>query len=109
MRRPVRTYARAPYVAWFAVASLLATGVLLLQGVAFDAPTRANSRAALHFASNGNFDSAGSYVPAAAGFNVSDVSSLAQLDSLPDGVKGLVWIGQCNGVDTKFLDAVRPY
>ena len=81
MRRPVRTYARAPYVAWFAVASLLATGALLLQGVAFDAPTRANSRAALHFASNGNFDSAGNYVPAAAGFNLADVSSLAQLDS----------------------------
>ena len=109
MRRPVRTYARAPYVAWFVAASLLATGALLLQGVAFDTPTRANSRAALHFASNGNFDSAGSYLPAAAGFNLADVSSPAQMDSLPDGVKGLVWIGQCNGVDTKFLNAVRPF
>ena len=109
MRRPVRTFARAPYVAWFVVACFLATGALLLQGLAFDAPTRASSRAALHFASNGNFDPAGNYVPSVAGFNLADVSSPAQLDSLPDGVKGLVWIGQCNGADAKFMDAVSPY
>jgi hypothetical protein len=109
MRSPVRTYARAQYVAWSAVASLLGAIALLLQGLPFHTPTRADSRATLHFASNGNFDAAGSYLPAAAGFNLADVNSPAQMDSLPDGVKGLVWVGQCNGVDAKFLDTVRPF
>jgi len=36
-------------------------------------------------------------------------NSPAQLESLPDGVKGLVWIGQCGGADAKFVDAVKPY
>lgn len=109
MRRPVRTYARARYVAWSAVASLLGAGALLLQGLPFQTPTRADSRAMLHFASNGNFDAAGSYLPAAAGFNLADVNSPAQVDSLPDGVKGLVWVGQCNGADAKFQDTIRPF
>lgn len=109
MRRPVRTYARARYVAWSAVASLLGASALLLQSLPFHAQTRADSRATLHFASNGNFDAAGSYLPAAAGFNLADVNSPAQVDSLPDGVKGLVWVGQCNGVDAKFQDIVRPF
>ncbi len=109
MRRPVRTYARARYVAWSAVASLLGAGALLLQGLPFHAQTRADSRATLHFASNSNFDAAGSYLPAAAGFNLADVNSPAQVDSLPEGVKGLVWVGQCNGADAKFQDTVRPF
>lgn len=109
MRRPVGTYARARYVAWSAVASLLGTGALLLQGLSFQTPTRADSRATLHFASNGNFDATGSYLPAAAGFNLADVNSPAQVDSLPDGVKGLVWVGQCNGADAKFQDTIRPF
>lgn len=109
MRRPVRTCARARYVAWSAVASLLGAGALLLQGLPFQTPTRADSRATLHFASNGNFDATGSYLPAAAGFNLADVNSPAQVDSLPDGVKGLVWVGQCNGADARFQDTIRPF
>ncbi|MBO0756509.1 MAG: hypothetical protein J2P54_11650, partial [Bradyrhizobiaceae bacterium] len=38
-----------------------------------------------------------------------DVSKVAQLNVLPDGVKGLAWVGQCNGVDAHFLNTVRPY
>jgi hypothetical protein len=79
-----------------------------MQGVMHDA-VHAGPRTALHYALNGNFDSAGNYMPGSIGFNVADVSSVAQLDSLPDGVKGLVWVGQCNGIDTNFLSAIRPY
>lgn len=78
-------------------------------GLMLDAPARAESRTTLHFASNGNFDPSGKYLPSAAGFNLADVNSLAQLDSLPDGVKGLVWVGQCNGADATFVDTVRPF
>lgn len=60
-----------------------------------------------HFAPNGNFDAKGVFLPAKAGFDIADVSTRGQLDRLPAGVKGLVWIGQCNGVNVKFEDAVR--
>jgi hypothetical protein len=65
--------------------------------------------ARLHFAPNGNFDSSGGYLPGKVGFNLADVSSVITLESLPRGVKGLAWIGQCGGVDPSFLSAVRPY
>jgi hypothetical protein len=74
-----------------------------------DAPARTEPGATLHFTSNGNFDSNGNYLPGAAGFNLADVNSVTQLKSLPDGVRGLVWVGQCNGVDTAFLNTARPY
>jgi hypothetical protein len=82
--------------------------VLLIQGVVHHA-VHAGPQSALHYALQGNFDSGGNYLPGSIGFNLADVSSVAQLDSLPDGVKGLVWVGQCNGVDTTFLNTVRPY
>jgi hypothetical protein len=66
-------------------------------------------RATLHYAPNRNFDEHGNYVPARAGFNLADVNSVAQLESLPPGVKGLVWIGQCNGADATFVRTVSPY
>lgn len=69
----------------------------------------AASSRGLHYAPNGNFDVGGNYRPARLGFNLADVRSVEQLDALPDWVKGLAWIGQCNGVDARFRDTVRPY
>lgn len=43
---------------------------------------------------NRNFDSKGNFLPGRVGFNLADVSSVAQINSLPDGVKALVWVGQ---------------
>src|SRR5437016_9030032 len=63
----------------------------------------------LHYAPNNNFDSSGRYSPGTAGFNLADVSSVSELDSLPSGVKGLVWLGLCNGADSSFINAVRPF
>lgn len=109
MRRSLGTRARAVYVNWSAVAVVLGAGAFLLQSLVFDTTTRAEAPTALHFASNGNFGPTGSYLPGAADFNLADVSSLAQMDSLPDGARGLVWIGQCNGADDKFISTVRPF
>jgi hypothetical protein len=57
-----------------------------------------------HFAANGNFDETGRFAPAAAGFDIADVASAAQLETLPPAVKGLMWIGLCDGVDAKFVE-----
>jgi hypothetical protein len=109
MRYPIGMSARAGNTLRSVGAAQLAASALLLQGLAFDLPARAEPKTTLHFASNGNFDSNGNYLPGAAGFNLADISSVTQLNSLPDGVKGLVWVGQCNGVDTTFLNTVGPY
>jgi hypothetical protein len=69
--------------------------------------SRAEDRAqAWHYAANGNLNAAETFVPAEAGFNLADVSSSRELNLLPAGVKGLVWLGQCDGVTTKFAAAV---
>jgi hypothetical protein len=59
-----------------------------------------------HYAPNRNFDETGAFTPARAGFNLADVSTRSQLDLLPDGVKGLVWVGQCDGVTLNFKTIV---
>jgi len=66
----------------------------------------------LHFAPNGNFgtgSTASAYLPGADGFNLADVRSVGQLDSLPQGVRGLVWVGLCQGVDPTFTSTVGPF
>jgi hypothetical protein len=57
----------------------------------------------LHYPPNGD------YLPGKLGFNLADVNNVDQINNLEAGVKGLVWIGQCSGVDTKFLRTVQPY
>jgi hypothetical protein len=66
----------------------------------------------LHFAPNGNFgtgSTASAYLPGVDGFNLADVRSVGQLDSLPQGIKGLVWVGLCQGVDSTFTSTVAPF
>lgn len=65
--------------------------------------------ATLHYAPNHNFGDSGAWRPATAGFNLADVSDPRQLRTLPVGVKGLIWVGQCSGVDQKFVTAIAPY
>ena len=66
-------------------------------------------KTAFHLAANGNFGARSQYLPGKAGFNLADVNSVAHFNSLPPGVKGLVWVGQCSGVDAKFIATVKPY
>jgi hypothetical protein len=63
----------------------------------------------LHYTSGNNLDGQGNYAPAQAGFNLADVSSVEELNALPDGVKGLVWLDQYSGVNQSFIDAVTPF
>jgi hypothetical protein len=83
-------------------------GAFFILCAAFSAPAEM-AAGRLHFAPNGNFASNGAYLPGKIGFNLADVSTVKELDALPAGVKGLVWIGRCGGVDAPFLKSVRPY
>jgi hypothetical protein len=83
---------RVARAVWFARAVRLAASACLMQCLVSDVPAHAGIKRTLHYASNGNFSPNGSYLPGAVGFNLADVSNLAQLKSLPDGVKGLVWV-----------------
>jgi hypothetical protein len=62
-----------------------------------------------HYTSGANFNADGSYGPGSVGFNLADVSSVAQLNSLPAGVLGLVYLGLCNGADATFTSTVQPF
>jgi hypothetical protein len=65
----------------------------------------------LHYTSNGNFSQSGQYVPGADGFTLADVKTYdkSELDSLPAGVRGLVWLGDCQGATASFRSAVAAY
>src|SRR5882762_6268215 len=58
----------------------------------------------LHYTSGGSPAGA-----AAVGFNLADVQTVDQVNALPKGMKGLVWLDEGDGVTTSFLDKVRPF
>ena len=91
--------------AWVVVAFTL--WLLPVRAHASDVPDP--SAPPLHYAMNGNFDRGGNYLPGRAGFNLADVSNVGQLRSLGAGEKALVWIGQCNGTDERFRNAIQPF
>jgi hypothetical protein len=63
---------------------------------------------ALHYTANGNFVN-GVYAPGADGFNLADVGSVSELNALPPGVKGLVYLGLTNGADANFQATVSAF
>jgi len=63
---------------------------------------------ALHYTPNGNFNG-DTYAPAGADFNLADVNSPSALNSLPTGIKGLVYLGMSNGADAVFQATVQQY
>jgi hypothetical protein len=79
------------------------------------APIRAVAAAApwpvtrLHYAPDGNYGSYGQYLPGADGFNLADVDSKSQLDSLPTGVRGLMWLADCGGATASFRSTVDAF
>ncbi|OBQ71080.1 calcium-binding protein (plasmid) [Mesorhizobium loti] len=60
--------------------------------------------ATLHYASGGSATDV-----ATAGFNLVDVSSVDELNALPAGTKGLVWLDEANGATSSFIDKVTPF
>ncbi|MDH7796985.1 MULTISPECIES: hypothetical protein [unclassified Beijerinckia] len=83
------------------ISTVLVLATLGLMSTVGFAPAQAPGRI-WHYAPNGNFDLAGTFSPARFGFDIADVSNRAQLDTLPAGVRGLVWIGTCAGADDLF-------
>jgi hypothetical protein len=71
-------------------------------------PSASGPRTSEHFAANGNF-SGSTYDPGAVGFNLADVSSNAETEALPAGVKGLEWIGSCAGATSSFQSQVQSF
>ncbi|WP_201724190.1 calcium-binding protein [Bradyrhizobium centrolobii] len=65
--------------------------------------------ATLHYAAGGGLDSQGNYTPAEAGFNLADVQYVDQVNALPSGVQGLVWLDQYQGVTQDFINQVTPF
>jgi hypothetical protein len=65
--------------------------------------------ATLHYTSGDTFDAQGNYAPGQAGFNLADVTYVDQVNQLPNGVQGLVWLDQYNGVTQDFIDQVTPF
>ncbi len=70
---------------------------------------RGSDLTTLHYTAGNNFDARGNYTPAAAGFNLADVSSVSELNALPAGVQGMVYLDQGDGVTQSFIDALKPY
>ncbi|UVK49466.1 hypothetical protein BPNPMPFG_008110 (plasmid) [Mesorhizobium sp. AR07] len=60
--------------------------------------------ATLHYASGGSAAEV-----ATAGFNLVDVQSVEQLNALPAGMKGLVWLNEVNGASSSFIQKVTPF
>jgi hypothetical protein len=90
------------------VSTVISCMLLITSGVP-GAPANSAPQTDLHHAPNHNFDANGHYQPGKVGFNVADVSDVGQLNALPKGVKALVWIGQCNGVDAAFVKTAQPF
>ena len=82
-----------------------ALAVICVAGATIGPSARQDSHV-WHFAANQNFDAAGAFLPGRAGFNLADVSTRRELDLLPDGTMGLVWVGSCQGVTSAFETAV---
>ena len=59
---------------------------------------------ALHFAAGGSASAV-----ATAGFNLVDVQTVEQLNELPEGSKGLIWLDEGEGVTQSFIDKVTPF
>lgn len=73
------------------------------------APAASAPTVTLHYAANGNLGTNGEFPPGDVGFNMADVGSKQQLDALPAGVSGLVYLGLCEGADANFRARVDPY
>ncbi|MER8732575.1 calcium-binding protein [Mesorhizobium sp. M1227] len=60
--------------------------------------------ATLHYTSGGSATEI-----ATAGFNLADVQYASQVDALPDGMKGLVYLNEHEGVTSSFIEKMTPF
>ena len=71
-------------------------------------PPASGPRTSQHFTANVNF-SGSTYLPGADGFNLADVSSNSATAALPGGVKGLEYIGSCDGATASFQSTIQTF
>ena len=99
--------------AGLALAGLALAGLVLAGCGAAHSPARPAPWpvTGLHYTPNGNFGPSGRYLPGAAGFDLADVNADArsELDRLPPGVRGLVWLGDCGGATASFRAATDAF
>src|SRR4051794_25867955 len=82
---------RTPTTTWALVASVTAAVPAISATLWLIAPAIATEpREHLHFAANMRGDNTGA---ASAGFNLADVSTQSALRALPEGMKGVYWLG----------------
>jgi len=67
----------------------------------------ANAQTTLHYASG--LGAAEARAGAALGFDMADVGDVASLNALPQGMKGLIWLGIKGGATTEFQNKVKPF
>ncbi|MER9599467.1 calcium-binding protein [Mesorhizobium sp. M0244] len=60
--------------------------------------------ATLHYTSGGSATEI-----ATAGFNLADVQYASQVDALPEGMKGLVYLNEHEGVTSSFIEKMTPF
>lgn len=63
----------------------------------------------MHYVAGGGIENNGQYTAGTVGFNLADVQSLEQLNALPEGTKGLVWLDKAEGVTSEFIQNVSQY
>ncbi|WP_244439856.1 hypothetical protein [Mesorhizobium metallidurans] len=84
--------------------SILCVSALLI--LLFDQPklSAEENGITLHYTSGGS-----AAAIAAAGFNLADVQYVEQLNALPPGMKGLIWLNETSGVTPRFIAKVKPF
>jgi hypothetical protein len=74
-------------------------------------PLHVAAQETLHYTSGGNMPN-GVYAPGPIGFNLADVSSVSNLNRLPENVKGMVYVPSnvgCGGDTSAFRAFIDPY
>jgi len=67
----------------------------------------ASAQTTVHYASG--LGASDARAGAELGFNMADVGDLASLNALPQGMKGLIWLGIKGGATTEFQNKVKPF
>ena len=84
--------------------SLCASALLVILICGQSTPAAEERGRTLHYTSGGS----GATI-ATAGFNLADVQYVEELNALPVGMKGLIWLDESGGVTSRFIAKVKPF
>lgn len=86
------------------IGNLCISALLMMLICSQSALSAGGSGKTLHYTSGGP-----GVAIASAGFDLADVQSVEQLNALPPGMKGLIWLNESSGVTPRFIAKVRPF